>query len=80
MIAGPEGSAPLTFFFASATAAKYERLACNRRMQSAYSCDGGLDGVVLAPTPADFGGSPGLLFNALAGSVAEVGEVGDCCP
>lgn len=37
MIAGPVGKAPLAFFFASAIAAKYARLACNRRMQSAYS-------------------------------------------
>lgn len=78
MIAGPAGKAPLAFFFASAIAAKYDKLACSRRMHSAYSCDGGL--AACGVPPADFGGSPGLFVIGFAGSVAEVGEVGDCCP
>jgi len=77
MMAGPGGNAPLTFFFASAMAARYERLACNRRIHSAYSWDGGF---VWDDPPADFGGSPGLFVMAFVESVAEVGEVGDCCP
>jgi hypothetical protein len=77
MIAGPGGRAPLAFFFASAIAARYERFACSRRIHSAYSCEGGLAWDV---PPADFGGSPGLFVMVLDGSVADVGEVGDCCP
>lgn len=75
MIAGPVGSAP-TFFFASAIAARYARLACKRRMQSAYSWEGGLFAVA-PPPPALFGGSPGLFVKVLPGS-ADVGDVGDC--
>ncbi len=48
-------------------------------MQSAYSWDAGFEALDPGP-PADFGRSPGLLFKALDGSVADVGEVGDCCP
>ncbi len=69
MIAGPTGRGP-TFFFASAIVAKYDRLACNLLIHSAYSCVAGFP-------PPGFAASTGLLPSAL-GSV-EVGEFGDCC-
>jgi len=72
MMAGPAGSDPLAFFFASAIAAKYDKFAWRRRMQSAYSGLAGLLGPCLE-------GSRGLLFNGFEGSVADVGDVGDCC-
>ena len=70
MIAGPRGTVPLTFFFASAIVARYDRFACSRLIPSANSCLAGFDPCVDAST--------GLLLIAEFGS-AVVGELGDCC-
>lgn len=64
-MAGALGRDCDAFLFASAIAARYARLACSLRMQSAYS---GLGGCLFAP-------SDGLLAPALFPAVGEVGEL-----